>query len=422
MACFTLPLNVSALGLVPEQCTMGGSPVYDPIIDIAFDFDGAVSVAEKSVATVYSDEGGVVATGAMSASNYIGSQKTQGTAIISFENPLVLPKGKSYRLVVPKDVIYREGDPSVSNDELVVEFNVPATLGDAVPSIESDTPVEKAQWIGFYFGTETASLNGAEAILLREGVAVRTYDLDVSWDWNLGYAGADFGEPMNFEAGVRYTLQIPKGSVSALHRPDITNEELSVSFTGGYTEPLKPLDYVWCSLYDSHPSDVLGTVSFYYDQPVMLSENPVVRLYIEKEDMTVKEVVPALTEEEGKWVLTADFENTPLIPEKGYSIIIPEGTLVTKDGDVVVNSRNVMDVGKTTGISGVETQRPVILNENGIVRIERLRPGTEIRLFSPDGKMIKRLRASNESVSLTVPNSGIYVLSINNDTYKIVVK
>lgn len=119
---------------------------------------------------------------------------------------------------------------------------------------------------------ETAPVDGGKAILLREGVPVREYDCDVSWDWNLGYAGIDFGENINFENGVRYSIQLPAGSTSALYRTDIVNEEAIVNFIGGYTEPVKPIQYTWCSLFDNHTTDVLGEVKFYYDRPIALPQ------------------------------------------------------------------------------------------------------------------------------------------------------
>ena len=88
----------------------------------------------------------------------------------------------------------------------------------------------------------------------------------------------------------------------------------------------------------------------------MLSENPVVQLCEahEGKGTVVKEVVPTVRNENGQWLLVADFDGFPLAAETGYSVVIPEGTLITKDGDVVVNRRNVTSVGNTTGIEGVE--------------------------------------------------------------------
>lgn len=306
--------------------------------------------------------------------------------MITFESPLVLPKGETYKLVVPGNAIYKENEPGVSNDEISVEFSVPATLGEADPSIEDGSMVEDARNIGFYFRTETAPVENSKVILLREGIPVREYDCQVSWDWDLGYAGVDFGELINFESGVRYSIKLPQGSVSALYRSDIVNEEAEVSFIGGYTEPIKPIQYVWCSLYDNRPSDVLGEVKFFYDQPIALAENPVVQLYLEDDDIVVKEVVPTLSEEDGKWVLVADFENVDLSEGKGYYIVIPEGTLVTKDGDVVINQRSSVYVGNTNSIFGLKAENCSISAGNGMITVNKMAEGSEISLFSLDGK------------------------------------
>lgn len=411
-----------ASGLVPEQCTIGNRPIWYPISEVGFTFDGAIAVAENTLATVYYGDQ-PVATGTLSCTNYAGAKRTQGSAVITFESPLVLPKGETYKLVVPGNAIYKENEPGVSNDEISVEFSVPATLGEADPSIEDGCTVEDARNIGFYFRTETAPVENSKVILLREGIPVREYDCQVSWDWDLGYAGVDFGERINFESGVRYSIKLPQGSVSALYRSDIVNEEAEVSFIGGYTEPIKPIQYVWCSLYDNRPSDVLGEVMFFYDQPIALAENPVVQLYLEDDDIVVKEVVPTLSEEDGKWVLVADFENVDLSEGKGYYIVIPEGTLVTKDGDVVINQRSsVYVVGNTNSISGLKAENCSISAGNGMITVNKMAEGSEISLFSLDGKLISHARPSAESVSLSVPDSGVYLLSINGKAYKIVVE
>lgn len=103
-------------------------------------------------------------------------KRIQGTAVITFESPLLLPKGKTYHLVVPEGVIYREGKPDITNEKLEVEFSVPSTLGQATPTVEEGSVVERKDRIGFFFGFETAPVDGAKAILLREGVPVREYD------------------------------------------------------------------------------------------------------------------------------------------------------------------------------------------------------------------------------------------------------
>jgi len=414
----TFPLRGYASGLVPEQCTIGDRPVYSPIIEIGFTFDGAIGVAENSVATIYSD-GQPVETGALSCSNFVWEKRTQGTALISFETPLLLPKGKAYSLVVPEGAIFKEGNPDISNERLSVDFVVPATLEHTYPSIEDGSTVEYAQRIGFYFTTETAPVEGREIILYRESVPVRAYPCDVSWDWDLGYAGVDFGERINFEAGVRYSLLLPEGSVSALNRADIVNEQVSIDFIGSYEEPQPYIRYVWCSLYDNHPDGVLGEVMFFYDREIALSCNPKVQLTVDDKTV-VKEVVPVLSFQNGQWVLTADFEGFPLVDGKGYSVVIPEGTIVTPDGDVAVNPHSVMSVGGGSAVGYMESAGPKITISNGQLRVEGLICGTKVTVCSIDGCIFYSAAAGSDNISIHLPQRDAYILSIDGKAVKII--
>ena len=152
---------------------------------------------------------------------------------------------RSYVLVVAPGSIAKETDSSVVNDVIKIPFNVPATLGE----IHSDIPavVSTAKSLCIYWGTETDPVGEPEFTLYRNGQEIRKVPARVAWDWNLGQAYADFGSNVNFENGVKYRLTFPAGSVSSCYRDDIVNEEVVIDFTGGYTEPVKPLMYVWCS-------------------------------------------------------------------------------------------------------------------------------------------------------------------------------
>lgn len=315
-----------------------------------------------------------------------------------------------------------DGDPSISNEEISEEFSVPETLGAANPTIEDGSVIEKTDRIGFYFRYETEPVGNPKIKLLREGVTVREYDCDVSWDWNNGYAGIYFGGMIKFEEGVRYSVQLPEGSISSLYRSDIVNEWAEVSFVGGSADPIKPVKYVWCSLYDSQPAEVLGEVKFFYDQPVSLTENPVAQLYNDKKGLIVKEIYPVLAEGNGRYELTADFVNVPLAAEDKYSIIIPEGTLVTKSGDVSVNQRNVIPVGKTDYVAGVDAMGITIKVDGGSVQISQAAKGSDIRLLSLDGEILNVAKVYSENVYIPVPKSGTYLLVINSKTYKVIVE
>jgi len=398
---------------------VGDRLVFAPIPCITFAFRGNVDVKENSVSTIYcGDE--IVATSNLLSQNYAGIT-TQGFAVMIFEEPLVLPKGNAYELVVPEDVIYLQDDPSVTNDLLKVRFEVPATLGAASPTIDNGSVVATAGSLGFYFGTETASVGDSKMILYRENVQVRTFECHVSWDWDLGCAMAYFGRPMNFESGVRYSLCLPAGSVSALHRPDIVNDEAVLHFIGGYTEPAKTIHYVWCSLFTTHPKDSLGEVHFYYDQELALSCDPIVKLVVD-DIHVVKEVVPTLYTQDGQWVLSADFENEPLEAMRGYSIVIPEGTLVTPKGDVLVNACNVIPVTGSSGISQIGTENAKIAISDGLLTVSGVKAGAEIKLYTLDGALAGCKVATSDNVKMPVPTPGVYIVSINGQSQTIAVK
>lgn len=420
MVALLLSMSARASGLVPEDCTIGEHPVYYPIGYIGFSFDGAISVAEGTLASIYCDEE-VMATALITANNEVGSKRTQGKAEISFETPLILPKGKTYKLVIPANTIYKSDAPTISNDQLTVEFSVPATLGDADPSIEDDTTLEKEQFIGFYFKTEIAPIDSSEAILLRNGIPVRICPLTVSWDWDLGYAGVDFGEQISFEDGVGYTLRLPQGAVSALHRPDITNNEAEVSFVGSSKKAEKSLDYVWCSLYDHHPTDVIDSVLFYYDQPIILSGKPAIQLIMD-DSIVVKEVAPTLTSQNGMWILAADFESTPLSPARSYSVVIQEGTVVTPDGDVVVNSSNATKVDTSTGLQRADTT-PIHMTTRGrSIELSGLSLGTAVGLFKADGSIVASRKAKTGPLLIHAPEPGVYIIKVGSTAQKILVR
>lgn len=387
-----LPMSANATGLVPEQTSFDHSSIlYAPLSEFSLSFDGEVDVFyNPSIANIYCN-GKVIETAMVYPKNEVGPERTQGWIIGEFLEPLVLPKGKSYKIVLPANTAYSVDNPDLTNDEITLEFEVPENLGPCDADIEDGSVIASRESITFFWGTETAAVDpDAKAKLFREGVAVRRFLFNVSWDWNLGQAHVEFGEMLNFENGVRYSLVLPAGTVSAQYRSDIVNEEAVLNFIGGYTEPLPTIDYVWCSLFTDHPSDNLGEVSFHYTQPVMLSENPEVQLWIEEDNQLVKSVIPTLAEEDGKWILTADFEQTPLIPEKGYTIAIPEGTLISASGDVVVNSRKSIKVPDSSGIESITVSDDVASD-----------------IYSIDGVLVKRSATEEDFQNLP---QGIYII------------
>ena len=412
------PATGYASGLVPWQCSMvNNSYAYHPVRYVNFDFDCIVCVTENSVGTVYS-ENQPVATGSLSTFSF----NTEGRVNLIFEPPLILPKGKTYKVVVPADVIFKEEEPTVTNDELTVEFYVPENLGYARPSVDEGSVVDRERTLGFSFWTEVAKVRDRKFLLYRKDVPIIECTCHASWDWGIGQAFIDFGGWVNFESGVEYTVRLPKDCVSALDRPDITNEEAAVSFFGGFTGHVEPLMYTGNSLSGAQPTDVLGEVPFYYDQPVSLCVTSSVQLYNVTDGVVAKEAVPTPAKEEDLYVMTVDFENTPLVPGKEYSIIIPEATVVLVNSDIRVNQCNTVPVVNNSGVSEIGNTDCDINVENGSVTVTGTSAGSPVTLLSLDGKVLYNAKSNGGTVSVPVGTTGIYLLSVNGKTHKIAVR
>lgn len=425
-----MPLEGMTVGLEPEFCNIEekGQICY-PIQFIGFSFDGAIEVKENINAIIYSD-GKPVEAGVLECENFVGSKRTQGMANIIFEPEISLPKGKRYKLVVPEGVIFREGNHDISNDELSVEFDVPDSLGETWSTIKEGSVIEEIDRIGFNFGLETAAVENKKATLYRNGIPVREYDCEVSWDWNIGYAGIVMGKRTGwqsttnckFEKGVGYTVRIPEGCVSARLRPDILNEDMEVSFIGGSEEQFKPIKYSSCSRSYSGSDDILGKVKFGYGCPVALSLSPVVQLYSTSDQQVVREIVPVLEEKSGEWAIIADFQNMKLESGKDYSVIMPESTVVSTDVDIVVNQReeiSVRDLHYLSGIVDEEESGYTIRMDDRDVIIESISEGATICLMSVNGAVIHTLKAVSERIVLPIFEPGIYILTIDGNAHRI---
>ncbi len=344
-----IQMSAEATTLQPEQCDVGTRPFVYPLESIGMSFDGGIILLDGAKVEVKCD--GVTVAGAteLKTSNYVGKKRTQGTLEMIFEKQN-LPKGMDYVLAVSPGSVAKETDNSVVNDAIEIPFSVPATLGETHSDIPAVVASAKSLWI--YWGTETDPVGEPEFTLYRNGQEIRKVPARVGWDWDLGQAYADFGGNVNFENGVNYRLTLPAGSVSSCYRDDIVNEEVVIDFTGGYTEPIEPLMYVWCSLFTDH-SDVLNVVSFTYDRPVRVADGAKLQLWEVDGEKLVVEADAYLTTGAGRWIVSADFGGFRMQPKVGYTFVIPEGAVIAEDGDPVVNPRNVLSLNGRSGMEDV---------------------------------------------------------------------
>ena len=407
--------------LTPEQCTIGtdGRPVCHPIIDIGFSFDGKIT-AKGGAKGYITCNGDTVAEKAITIDN----GRRQGWAYMIFDEPLILPKGQDYTVTVPAGTLALESDPAVTNDELRSDFNIPASLPIAENSITDGSTVEKVALVTFFYKVETKALaTNPLAMLYRNTnghwIKARTYPVNVTYDWDLGQAYVDFGQEMRFEKGVEYRIVIPEGTISALRRDDIVNEEASITFTGGYTEPLPTVDFTWCNLFGMHDFSKIYDVKFYYDIPITATPGMLVSLCRPDDGEMIAGVEPTVSTEEGKWVLTAGFGGLDMSAYDGFTVVIPEGLVVSAEGDVVVNKRSATQIGGTTGITNSTGNATTVSCNGHKIIITNAPIGESISLITPNGQTVATKAAGGAEESMPLPGKGMFIVKVGGASYKI---
>lgn len=343
----------------PESCTVGDRPFTRPLDEIGFYFDGGIKLLDGASATVKCDGETVAVSTHMEVSNYTSSKRTQGSLAIFFDGQN-LPKGKDYTLTVARASVASESS-EVANAEFSQTFSVPATLGPVHFDVEDGIVIEKTSRYGglpaFYWGIETEPAGEPSFVLYREGEPVRELRASIVWDWDLGQAHPVVDEEIRFEKDVNYSLVLPAGSARAMYREDIVNEEAVFNFVGGYKETAAPLTYVWCSLFTDH-SDVLDVVTFTYDRPVRVAEDARFQLWETesgKLGKLVKEADAYLDNRVNCRAVSADFGGFRMLPETGYTFVIPEGAVIADDGDPAVNTRTEIPLNGKAGIGDIQT-------------------------------------------------------------------
>ncbi|MDE5871506.1 MAG: hypothetical protein K2H22_06175 [Muribaculaceae bacterium] len=377
--------------LTPESCNVGDRPFTAPLSWIDFNFDGGITLLEGASASVECDGVTVATATDIEVSNYRGKERTQGTLLLTFEEQL-LPKGKSYTVCITSGSIAREDNEKIQNSRIEQNFDVPENLG-ATSIYQEDgsviATVSKSGYPGFptfYWGIETEPVGNPYFILYREGVAVREIPAHITWDWDLGQAYAEVSGTMNFEQGVRYTLTLPAGSAHAMLRDDIVNEEVSFNFIGGYTGPIQALHYSNCIFFSERPN-VLDEVTVIYESDFQLAENAVIQLWNADGSDLIKEAPAYINTMINCFGLSADFGSYELSAEKGYTLVIPEGTVIACSGDPVVNTRCTIPITGGSGIQDVpatdDRSSSIIYDLNGT------KTSTPVagRMYVRDGKI-----------------------------------
>lgn len=330
-------------------------PFVYPLEEIGVMFDHAIKLMDTATDPITVKCDGVVMAEATTLDiiNDENDRYYKGILNVHFEKQN-LPKGASYELCIPEGVVgWAEipGETQIVNAATSAEFSVPSSLGATQGTPDGTYISDSKNYIVIYWGYETKAVGEPKFELYRENEKIAELSADVGWDWNLGQARPVFNEYMTFDNGVNYKLVLPAGSVSSEYREDITNDEVVINFIGSYTDPSLPFTYTWCSLYTDH-SNILGEVSFTFNRPIEIAPDAKIQLYeIYPDERIIMEVTPWLNTDVNCWLLMCDFGGYQRDDEWGFTIVIPEGAIMSADDPNVKCARSEF----SGGYAGVES-------------------------------------------------------------------
>lgn len=341
-------------------------PFFDPLEEVGFVFDRCIKLIDNPTVTIKCGDKVVATAVSVDIENYDGELGKQGTLIARFDKQN-LPKGETYTICLPKESVgWVEcyNDIQIVNMAYSYDVEVPENLGTPHSEIKPDSAVSDSDSFALclYYGYEIAPVGTPNFLLYRDDKPICEVPADVTWDWNLGTVRPQFPEKINFDLGVRYSLVLPAGSVSALRRDDIVNEEYTLSFVGAYKESDAPFSYIWCSLFTDH-SDVLDVVSFTYDVPVSVTEGAEIELYEGDCETLVKSVPAYLNTDANCWLVCCDFGGFHMTSEKGYTLVVPDGAVYMQQFPEIKAAGGKINVNSSAGLTGITTSQ----NENTTV-------------------------------------------------------
>lgn len=202
-------------------------------------------------------------------------------------------------------------------------------------------------------------------------------------------------------------------------RDDIVNAESRYDFVGAYDKTFAPIEYASCSVDGQKGLTALGEVSVDYATPVQLAPDARLQLLDGIGDV-VAESAAKLFENGGVWRLTADFGGIGLAADGGYSLCLPEATVVGTGSDITVNQRTLVPInGSETSVETVHTARPQIALHSGQMTVGGLERGSRVSVYAPDGTLAGKACAETGEARLALPSLPLYIIKVNGEVYKV---
>ena len=96
--------------------------------------------------------------------------------------------------------------------------------------------------------------------------------------------------------------------------------------------------------------------------------------------------------------------------------------MVTRDGDIIVNSRQEIDIDGTSGITAPASDGQQLSISGRTITVNGIEAGATVSLHGLDGRKGTQATAYGNGMCMSVPSPGVYVLTINNRSVTVNVK
>jgi hypothetical protein len=100
---------------------------------------------------------------------------------------MLLMTGHDFTLKLRANSVASESDASITNDDITVQFFVPADTGECRFDYEQGATIASAHNMWVYWQVETEPAGTPEWELYRKNVLVRKYPAKITWDCRRDY-------------------------------------------------------------------------------------------------------------------------------------------------------------------------------------------------------------------------------------------
>lgn len=374
-------------------------------------FNEEVAVHEKVKGYITKD-GEVLAETELKNEN-----STTNRVLMMFKESYKFPIGKNYKAVFPASSVYSLSDPSKTFDETIVVFDVAKYFYYTRFHGGFNGDYKRLQ---FYFDLNVKSFDDSKILICREGIPVLEYPVDGNdcfSDFDIGRATCGLDHDLNFEDGIKYTVVLPEGSVHSVERDDIVNAEAQYNIEKSCGRTFAPIEYSACSVEGKTDLTELGVVTVDYSTSVQLA--PGARLQLVGSDGAILKEAEATLSDNGKiWTVSADFGGC--VVNGGFSLCIPEATVVGTGSDITINRRTLIALdGSVSSVTGVMHLQPTVSLNGSLLTINGVEPGDHVAIYDATGKLYLRTTSTANSLTVDLPSKGVYIVKTKGSVVKV---